>query len=171
MAPSWCYRCQAKAPPSPRKHGWHSISSNAGLVRCCPECAAALGVPPPTQLPPRVMKQELLQKMSRRTLLNKLVKQGYLKREEFMVAFLVDKMVTIGNTNHAIWGPSGNIPYGLTECAVKGFEELKMTDKPGSVYCRMEEDRLRWFVWAYKGNKDLFVPVKVKLDRQGAVIV
>ncbi len=170
MANSWCYRCETKVPPSPRKKGWHSISSASGLVRCCPECAVSLGLPPPTQLPPRKLKDILQHTMSRRELLNKLVKQGYLKKGVLTKGDKASEGVVIdGNLQKVIC--TGIIPYGLADCAIQSFAGLTDEDKAGPVYYRMDYGTLAWFIWAYQGRKALFAPVKVKMERDGTVVI
>ncbi len=170
MANSWCYKCQTKSPPSPRKNGWHSISSASGLVRCCPECATSLGLPPPTQLPPRKLKDVLQHTMSRRELLNKLVNQGYVKKGMLTSADKEPETVIIDGAPMRILCTE-TIPYGLRECAVTSFSGLTDEDKAGPVYYRMDNGFLSWFIWAYQGRKVLFLPVKVKMERSGKIML
>lgn len=173
MANSWCYRCHTKSPNSPRKHGWHSITSASGVVRCCPACASSMGLPPPTQLPARILKAVLEQKMPRRTLLNKLVKQQHLHRGELTAADLETEKVTIDKVVRPIAGSSSvlPLPYDLGYCAITSFSMLTPGDNPGPVYYRMEGTQLAWFIWARPGSPELKVKVKVKLDRNGIVIL
>jgi hypothetical protein len=108
--------------------------------------------------------------MFRRELLNRLVKQGYLRKGMLTSADKVLETLTIDGESRRIIC-TGTIPYGLTECAVTGFSGLADYDKAWPVYYRMEDGNLAWFIWAHRGNKELFAPVKVKMERDGKIML
>lgn len=170
MASNHCFKCQGVAPPSSRKKGWHSITSDAGIVKCYPACGASMGLPGPTQLPERPRKDVLTRKMTKRTLLNLLVKQGYLKLGELTLAEKSTRKVIIDGVYYAIVR-GGTIPYHLGECAVVDFDEITADDKAGPVYYHPNLTQISWFIWATKGREQLTEKVRVKLLRNGQVVL
>ena len=169
MPANHCFRCLGIAPASPRKKGWHSICTESGHTRICPKCTAEMGLPGPSQLPEREKKKVLTRKITKRALLNLLVKQGYLQHGQLVKADKQRGMVTIDKLELA-WLPElSPAPYDLTENAVLSFEGL--TDKLGPVYYRQIGACVAWLIWDIKGRQDLQKETRVKFERDGVIVL
>ena len=176
MPTNHCFRCLTIAPATPRKKGWHSICSDSGHTRCCPTCAAEMGLPAPTQLPERPKKDVHQVKMARRTALNKLVKQGYIKLGKMSSADRELRMVVIdGEALRLSESPGipGGVGSALFESAVFKFEGLAPDDKPGEVYYRRSflAGTLDFLIWAGRGRRELQAFVKVNTTLDGRIML
>jgi hypothetical protein len=135
-----------------------------------------MGLPAPTQLPERPKKDVHQVKMAKRTALNKLVKQGYIKLGKMSSADRELQMVVIdGEALPFCSGGTTKIPVGvgadIFANAILAFEGLLPEDKPDEVYYRPHEGYLDFLIWAGRGRKELQAFVKVNTTSDGKIIL
>jgi hypothetical protein len=135
-----------------------------------------MGLPAPTQLPEKPKKDIHQVKMAKRTALNKLVKQGYVKMGKMSSADRELKMVVIdGEALRFSESPGipGGVGTSIFGSAVLKFEGLAPEDKPDEVYYRRSQfaGMLDFLIWAGRGRKELQAKVKVNTTSDGRIML